>query len=61
MDIYAGKDCIVICRDNVRGGYDRVEGSIGRSYDEMADHRQLWALTSVVRWRFSARYAEDVP
>ena len=35
MDIYAGKDCIVIWRDNVRGGYDRVEGSIGRSYDEI--------------------------
>ena len=35
MDIYAGKDWIVIWRDNVRGGYDRVEGSIGRSYDKI--------------------------
>ena len=35
MDMYAGKDWIVIWRDNVRGGYDRVEGSIGRSYDEI--------------------------
>ena len=35
MDIYAGKDWIVICGDNVRGGNDRVEGSIGRRYDEI--------------------------
>ena len=35
MDIYADKDWIVIWRDNVRGGYDRVEGNIGRSYDEI--------------------------
>ena len=35
MNIYAGKDWIVICCDNVTGGYDRVEGSIGKSYDEI--------------------------
>ena len=35
MDIYAGKDWIVIGGDNVRRGYDKVEGSIGRSYDEI--------------------------
>ena len=35
MDIYAGKNWIVIRGDNVRRGYDRVEGSIGRSYDEI--------------------------
>ena len=35
MDIYAGKDWIVICGHNVRRGYDRVEGSIGRSDDEI--------------------------
>ena len=35
MDIYAGKDWTVIEGHNVRRGYDRVEGSIGRSYDEI--------------------------
>ena len=35
MDIYAGKDWIVIWRDNVREGYDRVKGSIGMCYDEI--------------------------
>ena len=35
MDIYAGKDWIVIWRDNVRECYDRVGGSIGWSYDEI--------------------------
>ena len=35
MDIYAGKDWIVIGGHNVRRGYDRVEGSIGSSYDEI--------------------------
>ena len=33
IDIYAGKDWIVIGCHNVRRGYDRVEGSIGSSYD----------------------------
>ena len=35
MDIYAGKDWIVIWGHNERRDYDRVEGSIGRSYDEI--------------------------
>ena len=35
MDIYAGKDWIVIWCHNVRRGYDRVEGGIGRSYDDI--------------------------
>ena len=34
-NIYASKNWIVICGDNVRRGYDRVEGSICRSYDEI--------------------------
>ena len=37
MDIYASKNWIVIWCDNVRRGYDRVDGSIGRSYDEIKD------------------------
>ena len=35
MNIYAGKDWIVIRCDNVRGGYDMVDGSIVKSYDEI--------------------------
>ena len=35
MDIYASKNWIVIWGDNLRRGYDRVEGSIGRSSDEV--------------------------
>ena len=35
MDIYAGKDWIVIRCHNVRRGYDRVESSIGMSYDDI--------------------------
>ena len=45
MDIYANKVIVIEVRvgialdsdrgDNVRRGYDRVEGSIGRSYDEI--------------------------
>ena len=35
MDIYDSKDWIEIWGDNVRRGYDRVEDSIGRSYDEI--------------------------
>ena len=35
MDIYACKDWIVIWGHNVRRSYDRVEGYIGRSYDEI--------------------------
>ena len=35
MDIYAGKDLIVIRVDNMRRDYDRVEGGIGMSYDEI--------------------------
>ena len=35
MDIYASKNCIVIWGDDMRRGYDTVEGSIGRSYDEI--------------------------
>ena len=34
-DIYASKDWIVILGDNMRRGYDGVEGSIGRSYNEI--------------------------
>ena len=35
MEIYDSKNWIVIGGDNVRRGYDRVESSIGRSYDEI--------------------------
>ena len=35
MDTYASKNWIVIGGNNVRKGYDRVEGNIGRSYDEI--------------------------
>ena len=35
MDIYASENWIVIGGDNVRRGYDRVEDSIGRSYDKI--------------------------
>ena len=35
MNIYACKNWIVISGDNIRRGYDRVKGSIGRSYDEV--------------------------
>ena len=35
MAIYTSKKWIVIRGENVRRGYDRVEGSIGRSYDEI--------------------------
>ena len=35
MDIYASKNWIVIRGHNVRRGYDMVEGSIGKSYDEI--------------------------
>ena len=34
-DVYASKDWIVICDDNLRRGYDGVDGSIVRSYDEI--------------------------
>ena len=34
-DIYASKDWIVICGDNMRRDYDGFEGCIGRSYDEI--------------------------
>ena len=37
MDLYASKNWIMICVNNVRRGYDRVKGSIGRSYDEIKD------------------------
>ena len=35
MDIYACENWIVIRGDDVRKGYDRVEGGIGMSYDEI--------------------------
>ena len=35
MDIYASKNWIVIRGDNMRRGCDKVESSIGRSYDEI--------------------------
>ena len=35
MDIYASENWIVIRGDNLRRGYDRVEESTGRSYDEI--------------------------
>ena len=35
MDIYACRNWRVIRDDNVRRGYDEVECSIGRSYDEI--------------------------
>ena len=35
MDIYASDNWIVILGDNMRRGYDRVKGSIGRSYDQI--------------------------
>ena len=35
MDIYASKNWIVIRGNNVRRGYDRVDGNIGRSYNEI--------------------------
>ena len=37
MDIYGGKNWIVIRGANVRRGYDSFEDSIGRSYDEIKD------------------------
>ena len=37
MNIYANKNWIVIRVNNVRRVYDRVEGNIGRSYDEIKD------------------------
>ena len=35
MDIYTSENWIVIWGDNARRGYVRVEGSIGKSYDEI--------------------------
>ena len=35
MNIYVSENWIVIRGDNVRRDYDGVEGSIGRSYDEI--------------------------
>ena len=34
-DIYASKDWILISGDNMKRGYDGVEGCISRSYDEI--------------------------
>ena len=52
MDIYASKNWIVIWGDNVRRGYDRVEGNIGRSYDEikgmtMSVSRNFYMLSEI--------------
>ena len=35
MDIYASENWVMISGDNVRRGSHRVEGCIGRSYDEI--------------------------
>ena len=52
MDIYAGKDWIVIGGHNVRRGYDRVEGIIGSSYDDikgvtMSVSREIYMLGKI--------------
>ena len=49
MDIYASENWIVICGENVRRGYDRVERSIGMSYDEIKGVSRNFYMLSEIR------------